>query len=164
MFLQKQKTGDLTINAEPVMSWMETLMGRPDNDAQRKNRRQQAELRTRIIHFQNLGAELNRQIIGLQTEHVALGSTLGKDHHRAAADPAAIELHWPGSDAPAADRDVPVHYRALDSIINDGKPPLYARPRVQSRDSVHAGLLHAGVYWDLSTARGIQRWPAGAFF
>ena len=77
------------------MSWMETLMGRPDNDAQRKNRRQQAELRTRIIHFQNLGAELNRQIIGLQTEHVALGRTLGKDHHRAAADPAAIELNWP---------------------------------------------------------------------
>lgn len=127
------------------MSWMETLMGRPDNDAQRENRRQQAELRTRIINFQNLGAELNRQIIGLQTEYDALG--------KAAADPAAIELSKLG-----LERDAPVHYRLLDSIINDGKPPLYARPRVHyPRDSVHAGLLHAGVYWDLSTARAIQR-------
>ena len=51
------------------------IIGEPETDDQRQNRKQKAELRARIIDFQNMGTELNQQIIALQKLYKTLGKT-----------------------------------------------------------------------------------------
>jgi hypothetical protein len=103
-------TGDHKNVSKPVsQSWFWSIIIKPETEAQKQNRKQQAVLRSKIIVLQKQIYSLNNGIIELQKTYKTLSGKAG-DCVDAAHDRDA------GSELLRA----PAPYRSL----NDGHPPL----------------------------------------
>jgi len=103
-------TGDQQNAAAPVsQSWFWSLILKPETEAQKQNRKEQAVLRSNIIVLQKQIYSLNNGIIELQHTYKSLSGKAGDFEEAARPRDAGPELLR----APAPDRS-----------LNDGHPPL----------------------------------------
>jgi len=103
-------TGDHKNVSNPVsQSWFWSIIIKPETEAQKQNRKQQAVLRSKIIVLQKQIYSLNNGIIGLQETYKTLSGKAGDFEEAARPRDAGPELLR----APAPDRS-----------LNDGHPPL----------------------------------------
>ena len=102
--------GDQKNASTPVsQSWVWSILIKPETEAQKQNRKEQAGLRSKIIVLQKQIYSLNSGIIELQKTYKTLSGKAGDFEEAARPRDAGPELLR----APAPDRS-----------MNDGHPPL----------------------------------------